>query len=357
MISNPKLSVVMPAYNAGAYLRDAVSSILDQSFRDFEFIIVNDGSSDATASILQEYERIDSRIRVFHQENQGMIAALNRGCRLARGKYIARMDADDISYPDRLAKQLTYLEAHPAIGILGTWVRKLKNDVPVEPWCPPTLPGVLRWELFFGVSVAHPSILMRRTIGERLGFYRADALHVEDVDLWFRASAITEFSNLPEILYEYRVWHGGTSQMDQQIRRETHVRFLRDFIRYTFQIDVPLEAALGLRQTRVGPRCQDLRQIRLTASLVRTLHKHFLEKNDLSAKERREISWDAAKRVASLALQASRLDAGTSFSLFTQALKLDYRLLAPSAIMRGLDRAISDRMSQRLAVDSAPATR
>jgi len=86
-----------------------VSSILEQTFRDFEFIIVNDGSVDRTASILQEYEREDSRIKLFHQENQGMIAALNRGCHMARGEYIARMDADDISYPGRFAKHLAYL--------------------------------------------------------------------------------------------------------------------------------------------------------------------------------------------------------------------------------------------------------
>src|SRR5687768_15279009 len=130
MTCAPAVSVVMPAYNAGAYLRDAVNSILEQTFRNFEFIIINDGSSDETASILQEFERVDSRMRVFHQENQGMIAALNRGCRAARGEYIARMDADDVSHVDRLERQLDYMIRRPHIGILGTWIRKLKNGVP-----------------------------------------------------------------------------------------------------------------------------------------------------------------------------------------------------------------------------------
>src|SRR6266550_5112154 len=110
MTSTPKISVVMPAYNAGAYIDEAISSILKQTFHDFEFIIINDGSSDDTASILKRYEESDGRIRVFHQENQGMIAALNCGCRLARGEYIARMDADDVSYAHRLEKQLEYIE-------------------------------------------------------------------------------------------------------------------------------------------------------------------------------------------------------------------------------------------------------
>ena len=99
MTWTPKVSVVMPAYNAALYLDEAVTSILNQTLRDFEFIVINDGSTDDTISILDKYERSDNRLRVYHQENQGMIAALNRGCRLARGKYIARMDADDVSFP------------------------------------------------------------------------------------------------------------------------------------------------------------------------------------------------------------------------------------------------------------------
>src|SRR5918996_2481069 len=118
MISTPKVSVVMPAYNAAVYLDEAVTSILNQTFREFEFIVINDGSTDDTVSILDKYEKSDSRIRVYHQENQGMIAALNRGCRLARGKYIARMDADDISLPRRFERQLEFMEGHPQIGIL-----------------------------------------------------------------------------------------------------------------------------------------------------------------------------------------------------------------------------------------------
>ena len=125
---SPKISVVMPAYNAAEYLDEAIRSILNQTFRDFEFIIINDGSTDDSISILDKQQKLDSRIRVYHQENQGMIAALNRGCRLARGKYIARMDADDISLPGRLEKQLKYMERHPQIGILGTWIYSIDKN-------------------------------------------------------------------------------------------------------------------------------------------------------------------------------------------------------------------------------------
>jgi len=336
MTLSPKITVVMPAYNAEKYLGDAVNSILDQSFRDFEFIIINDGSIDNTASILEKYKKLDPRVSVYHQDNQGMIAALNRGCRLARGKYIARMDADDVSFADRLERQLRYIEEHPDIGILGTWISIEKNGHIVDRWCPPTRSKRLKWELFFGVCVAHPSVLIRREVLERLNFYRPDASHGEDGDLWFRANGITEFGNVPEVLLKYRVWQKSTSQVHSQLRRQTHVNLLASFIKEVSNLQPPLEAIAGLRQLRVGPRFQTIDQIRLTASLIEKLYQSFMKRNDLEPQERREIAFDAAKKIASLALQASRLDAYAFMLLLIKALKTDCRLLYPPAVMKGI---------------------
>jgi glycosyltransferase involved in cell wall biosynthesis len=337
MIPPPKVSVVMPAYNAAAYLDEAIRSILTQTFRDFEFIIVNDGSSDDTRSILDKYQKLDSRIRVYHQENRGMISALNRGCRLAGGRYIARMDADDISCNNRLERQVEYIEKHPHIGILGSWICMEKNGSVAGTWRPPTGPKTLKWTLFFGVCVAHPSVLMRRRVIEHLDFYRAEATHGEDVDLWLRASAITEFGNVPEVLLKYRVWEGSTSQVLRQPRRETHVRLLASFIKEYLNVDPPIEAVAGLRQMRVGPRLESLGQIRLTADLTQKLYQHFRQENRIHSQERGEISWDAAKKLASLALQASRFNTSDSMRLFLRALKIDHRLLSPSSIMKGVE--------------------
>jgi GT2 family glycosyltransferase len=335
----------MPVYNAAPYLAESTESILNQTYHDFEFIIVNDGSTDHSVSILDKYERADSRVRAYHQKNQGMIAALNFGCRLACGKYIARMDADDISLPTRLEKQLEYMEQRTDIGILGAWICGIDQNGSVRgTWRPPTDPKTLKWMLFFGVNVAHPSVLMRREIGEKLNYYRPDAIHGEDVDLWLRASRITEFGNFPEVLYDYRVWSGSTSQVDQQIRRETHVRLLVDYIQSILSHDPPVDAVAGLRQTRVGPPFDNLKQIQLTAALIQELHQNSLKQNDVNSEQRREISWDAAKRVASLALQAYRYDTWSSVALLTQAFKLDYRLLSPAALRTGLERAFQNYM-------------
>src|SRR5688572_5358734 len=115
----PPVSVVLPVYNGQQYIHEAVSSIQNQSFQDFEFLIVDDGSTDDTPAILQEFARRDDRIRLYHQENSGLISSLNRMCRVARGLYIARMDADDISLPNRLRRQIDYLDSHSDVGIVG----------------------------------------------------------------------------------------------------------------------------------------------------------------------------------------------------------------------------------------------
>ena len=118
-MSSPIVSVVMSVLNGERFLREAVESILDQSLREFEFIIINDGSTDFSGSILDSYQHKDPRLRVVHQENMGLVESLNRGCGLARGKYIARMDADDIAIQDRLRWQADFMETHPEVGVVG----------------------------------------------------------------------------------------------------------------------------------------------------------------------------------------------------------------------------------------------
>src|SRR5262245_27130869 len=118
-MTTPIVSVVMSVLNGEPFLREAVESILGQTFGDFEFIVIDDGSTDASADILDSYQRNDARVRVYHQENKGLVESLNRGCGLARGKYIARMDADDIATKERLMWQVEFVEKHPEVGVVG----------------------------------------------------------------------------------------------------------------------------------------------------------------------------------------------------------------------------------------------
>jgi hypothetical protein len=350
MASTPKISVVMPVCNIAAYVDQAVKSMLTQTFEDFEFIIVNDGSSDETGAILDRYQRMDSRLHVHHCERKGLAPALNYGCQRARGEYIARMDADDISLPHRLERQVEYLLKHPEIGIVGSWICKIDENGSVKgSWCPPSNPKMLKWTHFFGVCVSHPTVLMRREVVQRLGFYNLEAVYVVDVDLWWRASFITDFGNVPEILLRYRVWPGSMSQTLARPKREAHVKLLASFIRKSLGLDSPIEAVAGLRQVRVGPPFETAKQIHLTAGLIQALHENFVGKNHLTRQERKEISWDAARKTAFLALQASRFDMPAAAALLMQALRLDYRLINPATVMKGLYHGLQQEFAAHVA--------
>jgi glycosyltransferase involved in cell wall biosynthesis len=126
----PKISVILPVYNAQSYLRESIDSILNQSFQDFELIMINDGSTDSSLSIMESYT--DQRIRIINQTNAGLPVSLNRAIAQAQGQYLARQDADDICLPERLAKQFAYLDTHPQCALLGTWAQILVENVPTD---------------------------------------------------------------------------------------------------------------------------------------------------------------------------------------------------------------------------------
>jgi glycosyltransferase involved in cell wall biosynthesis len=335
MPHTPTVSVVMPVFNGAEFLDEAVRSILDQTFRDFEFIIVDDGSTDDTPRILRKYAEADDRVRVHRQENRGVVAALNQACRLAQGRFIARMDADDVSLPRRFEKQIEFLKTHPKVGVLGTWASKIdKQGSVIATWCLPANPTVLKWNHFFRVCVIHPTVLMRREILEKLNFYRPDAVYAEDWDLWLRASAITEFGNTPEILFKYRISGKNTSKRLGQMYRETPTKLLVPFISDFLKESPSIEAVAGLRETKLA----SLEQIHSTTALLEKLYYRFVTEHPLATEELKEISWDAAKKMGCLALQALRFSGLEFLLLFNRALRLNYRLLSPAAILTGLER-------------------
>jgi len=203
----PFVTVLMSAYNAERYLGEAIESILKQTFQDFEFIVIDDGSTDGTAAILADYQRRDKRIQIYRQENQGLAAALNTGLDLAQGKYIARMDADDISLPQRLAKQVAFMETHPEVGVCGTWARNISDRL-VRPWIRrlPVTDAAIRCHLFFGSPMCHPTVILRRDLFTRTGLrYDINYKYGQDYELWSRAANYTRMENIPEVLLHYRV--------------------------------------------------------------------------------------------------------------------------------------------------------
>jgi glycosyltransferase involved in cell wall biosynthesis len=214
-VSTPRVSVVLPVRNEERYVEDAVASILRQSFGDFELIVVDDGSTDRTGEILAAVAANDRRVRIVPSDGRGLVDALNTGVAAARGTYIARMDADDISLPDRLERQVEELDERPSLGVLGTRVRYIDADGDViGVWDVPVGTRLVHWSLAFGTPIAHPTVMMRRAALPAPA-YRASDPHAEDYDLWVRISRRTTLDNLNETLLERRV-HGG-SVSDQNL--------------------------------------------------------------------------------------------------------------------------------------------
>ncbi len=216
----PAVSVVMPARDAEAYLREAIGSILAQTFRDFELLVLDDGSSDGTAAIADESARTDPRVRVIRQEKRGLIATLNRGCAAAQGPYLARMDADDVALPQRLERQVAFLERDRATAVLGTAMRYLGSEGPLPGLLAhPAGPAEIRRTLRDYSCIAHPTVLMRRDAFEEAGGYRPAFLHAEDYDLWLRIAERHDLANLTEPLLYHRLHRDQVSfaQIPQQV--------------------------------------------------------------------------------------------------------------------------------------------
>lgn len=227
-ISNtPLISVALPVYNGEKYLVAAIDSILAQTFTDFELIIIDDGSTDDSLSILRKYEKRDARIRLISRENKNLVATLNEIVGLARGKWIARMDQDDIALPHRFARQLEWL-AQTEADICGSWVqffgtadkRILKH---------PQSDAALKMEILFGCPFAHPSVMMKASLAKLLPYDNAWE-KCEDYDLWERAArAGWKMTNVPEVLLRYRQHTAqistATSDKQQELTQKIRRRY------------------------------------------------------------------------------------------------------------------------------------
>ena len=200
-LKNPKISVVMSVYNGEKYLREAIESILKQTFSDFEFIIVNDGSTDSSLSIIQSYS--DERIRLINNEkNIGLTKSLNKALKLAGGEYIARQDAEDISLLNRFEEQMKYFEKHPETALLGTSFYKINRDGEgIGKRIALANPGNA---LFKENQFMHGSVMFRKEVIDNLGGYNELIRYSQDYELWLRIAKHYQTRNLTKALYKFR---------------------------------------------------------------------------------------------------------------------------------------------------------
>lgn len=202
MSNHPKVSVLMAVFNAEKYVDEAIKSILQQSYTDFEFIIVDDGSTDSSLDLIKSFT--DKRIKLItNSTNLGLAISLNHALNVSKGEFLARFDADDISDITRLSKQVRFMDENRDVGVCGTWVEILDGN---KIWSAPTSDSEIKTELLFFNPMFHPTVMMRRSIFiNNFLFYDSKFNTAQDYDLWSRASFHCQFANLPEPLVKYRI--------------------------------------------------------------------------------------------------------------------------------------------------------
>jgi glycosyltransferase involved in cell wall biosynthesis len=218
----PAISVAMSVYNGERYLSLAIDSILKQSYADFEFLILDDGSTDGSAAIMDDFAKRDSRIRIIRRANMGLIVSLNQLIGESRAPLIARMDCDDIAHPNRFEKQISFLNAHPEYGVLGTWIDNIDADgkiVHYDGADHPTDHEAFLKRVGHGTTVCHSSVMMRRDLVLAVGGYHMAFKHCEDFDLWLRLASVTKLCSLPERLMQYRHWDAQVSNKHAYVQR------------------------------------------------------------------------------------------------------------------------------------------
>lgn len=324
----PKISVLMPVYNRQDFVSQAIESILAQTYPDFEFIIINDGSTDDTKKIVENYAKTDERIKLINNPtNLGLIDSLTIGLKYAQGEYIARMDSDDISLPDRFEKQLAYMEEHPDIGVVGCWFKWINADgVVSNPKSQrPCGSDLIWWGMFFFPELVHPTIFSRKGVYSRFNENNLEAtfVHAEDHAFWLRIGFETRFDNLPEVLFYFRSHPGRITSNSNLLQQQSDENAILRGMENALARKVSIKAVQTIRsKLRDQPKPVAIEAIKTLFDL----YTWFTEKYSISGKTLESIRRSLAFRIIGFFKAYLKVDVTVSFfSLFTflRLFKLD----------------------------------
>ena len=300
-IKKPLLSVYMPVLNAAPYLSTAIESILNQSFSNFEFIIVDDHSTDKSWSIIKKYAKLDKRIRIYRNRiNLGVSLTSNIAIAESHGKYLARMDADDISLPERFSKQAEFMETHPDLGIFGSGMRYMDESGRLLS-IPPLFQGDLsiHWHSLFESPFSNPTVMIRKSILDQYYLqYDLSSVYGEDYELWSRLLPLTKGENLSDVLLYYRLHPDSITHRYRHIdiKQEMAVNVAARAVRaYLPDLHIPEQEIIELQRAIWGVSTVDKRQRAHLLPIYFKIWDEFCRKNqgnpDLSPLEREVIAW------------------------------------------------------------------
>ena len=343
----PKVSVILSVRNGEPYLKQAIDSILAQSFGDFELIVVDNHSTDNSPKIVESYE--DERIILTRPaEPLHLAQALNHAASMASGEFVARMDADDVSHPSRFEKQVAYLQEHPEVGILGSQICPIDADgepITGGQYKKPESHADITCSLFFGCALWHPTVMLRKSVIDELGYYSSPVIagreeySTEDYDLWCRAIGHTQIHNLSEKLLDYRI-HAENHSLASS-RRKEHSRnlvlILTQYIKKSLGMDVShavCAVMLGIKPCDVA----DLNDLSFDCQSLRQLIGEILKKAKAN-----QVSSDAMKQLRDkLSVVAETVIWNKGFNVVRESiclLSVDW-LIGVSVLLRSLKRFI-----------------
>jgi glycosyltransferase involved in cell wall biosynthesis len=303
----PLISVIMPVYNAEKFLKEAIDSILNQTITDFEFIILNDGSIDSSWDIISSYT--DPRIKLMHDVvNLGYCARLNEGLRAASGKYIARMDSDDISLPTRFAKQLNFLESNSNFGLCSTNAIVIdENNLVINDRMFFKDNSPIEWQLIWTNPIIHPSVMLRRSFLENNDLiFNAELFPAEDYDLWCRMASFSKIHRLDDLLFKYRVLNGSAYHSNFQKAIDKSIQIEQSYLQtYMLNNNLPwfhFEIVQFCFSGKANFENFDLRKIiKWTSELVEVFNKKY----NWSSAELKAININNYQRYISLIKRAN----------------------------------------------------
>lgn len=278
----------MSAFNAEKYISQAIESILKQTCDDFEFIILNDGSTDKTREIIQNYTKQDKRIRLINNnKNFGLTRSLNIGLEEARGKYIARIDADDLSEPERLQKQYEFMEANPEYALAGSWVKIIDSEgreMTVRKL--PTDIKLIKFNFIFGKPCLwHSSIFFRKEEMDKVGNYDEEYKYSQDLNLYVRLLKTKKITNVPEFLIQHRLHSNSIGKNNSEAQHSFYLKAIHELINNYYHIS---REELELRDRARNQKINKLKDLKIALKIDKKIYINFLVKEKLDEEQVRE---------------------------------------------------------------------
>ena len=350
----PTVSVIMAAYNGAALLPETLTSLQAQTFGDFELIVVDDCSTDETLTVLRDFG--DPRLRVIAAEtNQGPVLARNRAFAEARGRYIAALDHDDLCRPERFARQVAYLDAHPEVVLIGTNTSVLRDGRTVASTLPPvTTPFVIEWLVRIMNPLVWSSVMLRAETARRLDpFTRPDILYAEDFDLYHRMARFGRIARLDDDLLTYRSHSGGLSQRHTDAMATSATRVLAEVHAEQFGDDAAAVAALLVRHIMLREPVPDRDTLARLGETLLAMQQHFIATRRPDAESRKLLRWETAQlwsRIGRAGLRSGALGLGDTIAVRPDHLGLGYTAIHELILSRLIGGARSARQGRAAAV-------